>query len=782
MASLDYAGGLTDRGKRVVSTSSSNPGAETTKEVKETIAYFIHHAVAKGITPSEKTETGKVLNKFRQAFRKFMGYFLSETDSITGQDIVDMAYGAAFLELGSQFAGADTRTSLVEQRKLTKEQESGVAFNNALIEIDRKKQRVGRFRSIEAVNTMRQNAEIDLVLKEINRRKNSDKDNSVDMDFTRNFEKKDYWSDRIDAFIAKRLPKNDKGHYITDNYIPLLADWKKFQDERATLEKNLRKGLRKTANERIKDAAEHEARMNDPDGSLNVDLDYSMNTQEKEENKQEVATIRIWIRDHWGETAAQIWTDFTNIFQGGANSTKFLHQFINDVKDVMPGAKKWHDAILMLEKTRNEIKQTVDDIAIRAREMSEKNLIRVNEKSTVEQLWGYNPYKKTDPRYKKVKIDPEMQKIFESLNKEQKQLAVDVFAHGDLMLKRKRDIARAFGVSDNFFGVSGLEGPYAPLRRFGNYVAEFKSQAYLDAEAALEDKPNENNRNALEKLKADSKEYEVSFHGSMGKAEAYVDTNKKRFAYAEASEKTKINSESNSPDYQVLSKVLAGLRASDFGKDTAEYKAIKEMIENMYFDTLSEDNARRSQAKRKSIAGYETNMMRSFLANATAEANLIANMEHGTDVNVALLEARKEKNKPGNKAKLSRVYNLMVSHYASNLNQRPTPIQDRVAALNTVYMLTSSIGYHITNATQPIMVTIPKLVGDFGATNYGKTMKLYWQGLSMARDVVTFNAKNFKFQTAIDIDKAPLKYQPLLKELQLRQLLDVGIEQDLAEL
>ena len=173
-----------------------------------------------------------------------------------------------------------------------------MAFNNALIEIDRKKQRVGRFRSIEAVNTMRQNAEIDLVLKEINRRKNSDKDNSVDMDFTRNFEKKDYWSDRIDAFIAKRLPKNDKGHYITDNYIPLLADWKKFQDERATLEKNLRKGLRKTANERIKDAAEHEARMNDPDGSLNVDLDYSMNTQEKEENKQEVATIRIWIRDH----------------------------------------------------------------------------------------------------------------------------------------------------------------------------------------------------------------------------------------------------------------------------------------------------------------------------------------------------------------------------------------------------------------------------------------------------------------------------------------------------
>ena len=42
--------------------------------------------------------------------------------------------------------------------------------------------------------------------------------------------------------------------------------------------------------------------------------------------------------------------------------------------------------------------------------------------------------------------------------------------------------------------------------------------------------------------------------------------------------------------------------------------------------------------------------------------------------------------------------------------------------------------------------------------------------------------KTLKFQTKIDISKAPKKYQALLEELQLRQLLDVGVEQDIAEM
>ena len=42
-----------------------------------------------------------------------------------------------------------------------------------------------------------------------------------------------------------------------------------------------------------------------------------------------------------------------------------------------------------------------------------------------------------------------------------------------------------------------------------------------------------------------------------------------------------------------------------------------------------------------------------------------------------------------------------------------TPIQDRLAAANSVYMLLTSVGYHVANSTQPTMVTAPRVAGDF---------------------------------------------------------------------
>ena len=600
------------------------------------------------------------------------------------------------------------------------------------------------------------------------------------------------WDDKIDLFVSRNFPKNEKGKYIPDAYLS-PAEYSAFQKEQWGKEKKFRAGLEAKAKQYIDDAVKHEKAMYDPDDA-GIETDESVRREETKRVKKEAREARDWVADKTNPTITQVFTDATNLFQMAADKTKFLHQFINEVKDIMPSAKKWHDNVLAAEKTRNAIKQMVDDIGILARDMSLDRLKKVNqfiEKSTVEQLWGYNPYDDEDSRQEKVVIDTEMKSLFSGLDSGQQHLVRKVFAHGDKMLARKRKIALAFGVEARFFGVSGLEGPYAPLRRFGNYVTEFKSQKLLDAEAKLREQNNITNRSEVAKRKAQARDYEIRFHPTMGKARRYADENGKKFAYAEASPKTKIVIEGRSPDYKVLQKVLANLNALAFTEgstteDKRAYEAVKGMVNDMYFETLDEESARRSQAKRKGLAGYEGNMMRSFISNATAEANLIANMEHGTEINTSLLKAQQESSKQGARGHLGRVYNMLVSHYAANLSGKQTPIQDRLAALNTVYMLTSSIGYHVTNATQPMMVTIPKLVGDFGAGNYGKALKLYAQGMLIASDIVEFNWKTLKLQTKIDIrpDHIPkkyLKYQPLLEELQLRQLLDVGIEQDLAE-
>ena len=73
------------------------------------------------------------------------------------------------------------------------------------------------------------------------------------------------------------------------------------------------------------------------------------------------------------------------------------------------------------------------------------------------------------------------------MTEEQQSIIKDVFAHGEAMLARKRAIAEVIfgkGAPDKFFGTSGLTGPYAPLRRFGNFISEFKSQELLVLEEA----------------------------------------------------------------------------------------------------------------------------------------------------------------------------------------------------------------------------------------------------------------------------------------------------------
>jgi len=722
---------------------------ETTGEVPadvataETLAFFVEIGVEIGVRPdglwsfNAAPEASMILQKFKQAFRKFLGFVKGDLIDITAHDIIDMAYGAARIEL-----------------------ETGL-------------RRPGK-KMVQDIRMVTQRAIMT-------------------------------WDDKIDAFVARRFPKNERGKYIHTSYLS-KEEYIKFQKEQWAAEKKLRAGLKAEVAKRQRDAAKHEQSMQDPDS---VTTNRAIAPEEKKQSDIEANETRDWIRNKWGITATKIWDSLAELWRGGANSTKFLHQFINQVKKMMPAAKEWHRHILLSEKTRNEIKEVVDRIVVHARDMSEARLNKVNlflAKSTIDQKWGYNPYEEGDPRFEKVVVDKKMRIAFNKLDKKQKDLVQEIFKHGIIMRARKQEIAeRIFGKSDKFkrakeefFGASGLDGPYAPLRRFGSHVVELKSQELLDAEAVFAEKDSQINRDKMMVLKRQKKHYELSFHDSIANAKAKADANKGKFAYAVVSDKAKTITEGRAVDYNVLQKVLASLGAVDHNGEpildpkSREYKAVVDMVNNMYLESLEDENARRSQVKREGFHGYEGNMVRSFVSHATAEANLIANMEHGKDINIALIEAKKSikkdadgKLRDGNTITyLSKVYNMLVSHYSANLNSKPTPYQDRLAAMNTVYMLTSSIGYHITNATQPMMVTIPKLVGDFGVGNYTKALKLYYEGLKIASEVVTFNWKTLKLQTQIDLDnlsKEHKKYEPLLRELQLRQLLDVGMEQDLAE-
>ena len=468
--------------------------------------------------------------------------------------------------------------------------------------------------------------------------------------------------------------------------------------------------------------------------------------------------------------------NFAALAKTAVKELKFLHSFIRDVRDRMPSADKWYNFILESEKTRNEILQKVENIAVQAREMGDQQMKEVNKfiaDSTLYQKWGYQPSWITDPNFK---ADPIMERRWKKLNADQRKVVEQVFQHGEDMRQLKADLAKKMGLT-KLFGKSEMQGPYAPLKRFGDYVVVLKSDQLKAAEDALKKDNSKANRDAVEKLKAQQIHYVVKFFDTMGSANQFRDANLANYpASPEARTRDQNEDMRDLQGAEVLSKAIGQLTAVD-GLDPKAKDAFKKLLEEMYFQTMQERDARQSGRKRMSYAGFEENMIRSFLSHAHSEANMIAHMTHGAEINSALAEAKKEARESGSE-ELNLIHQKMVTHYVKNMTPRTglwKSIEDRATAVTTVWMLTSSVGYHIQNATQT-MIALGKLVEIASAP---ATYKALGRGYAQARNVVSYDFKNL--QTVVDVAKADPKYRKLLEELNLRQLLDVGIEQDLNE-
>ena len=202
-----------------------------------------------------------------------------------------------------------------------------------------------------------------------------------------------------------------------------------------------------------------------------------------------------YVRKHYGDGAAEALTNFTNVTKKPIEATKNLDRLVRDNEGKMPSARKWYDFMLAAEATRNEVLALVESVINQARHFNMERKELINDfigSSTFYQKWGYDP-QWTDRKTGKpvqVKIDPVMKKKYDRLSAEEQQLVRDVFAHGRTMQNMMQEIAENLGVSKFFKFDTKLEGPYAPLKRFGKYVGELKSQALLDAEKDLKRQPD----------------------------------------------------------------------------------------------------------------------------------------------------------------------------------------------------------------------------------------------------------------------------------------------------
>lgn len=471
-----------------------------------------------------------------------------------------------------------------------------------------------------------------------------------------------------------------------------------------------------------------------------------------------------YIRKVAGRSGVQLKTNLQHQAKKLVRSMAFLHDLVDEYKGAMPAVADWYNAIQSTMARKRQLEADAELIAADALKLK-NGTDKVNAfiaDATTSQKWWKDVERQKDGNTVKVEADPELKNRFRQLEPEERKIVEAVFAHGDKMLEIKYQLLKDLGLDGVTLGTGKLTGPYAPLKRFGNYVTVLKSQALVDAEMA-------ENAVKAEELKKDPANYVVSFFDTLGQARMFAEDHSGKYAFTDYGEKQVRLGEDLPTHNATLKRILDTIKVQNL-PDEARV-GMENLIREMYIQSLDEHHAATHGLTRKNTAGYETDMLRSFLSHARAEANFLAHLEYGGKVNNAFYEMqRQSRDRPGGKVVHRDALATLTRHYAENLNYKETPIQDRLMAFTSAWQLLTSLGYHVANATQPVMTTVPRLASDFN--DYAGAWKAVMDGYQTVKKTGVWGN--------IELDK--VSDGGLRKALQRAAdlgVLDVGMDEDL---
>lgn len=474
---------------------------------------------------------------------------------------------------------------------------------------------------------------------------------------------------------------------------------------------------------------------------------------------------------YMGVAGQKVVADVAHVATRLIGSMEFLHAAVTRIAPHMPSARRWHDALMAKEAFKGELERHAEVVARLADKLGNTGRDNVNRfvaEATVAQKWWAQPSWLDRP----VAVDPAMKGAFDQLTPQEQGVANAIFEHGETVRKTRDTVLKELGADGMFAQRSALEGPYAPLKRFGGFVATLKSQALLDAERALKQDPSKANAQAVAAMHSSPKDYVMSTFDTPGQAHQFVKENRGAFAYADASTQLVHTDDRVTMPAQVLSRVMSAVGVNpDLPAESR--RAMEDTVRAMWLTTLDEASARQSGQKRMNVAGYDKDMIKSFLADARAQAAYIANMKHGGNINHAFYSMKNEIAHPVTGARVGADdFNMLAAHQADSLKYNPTPIQDGVTALTSAWQLATSLSYHLANFTQTVMVTLPKLAADFGAGNYAEAWGHVLDGYKTMHSITS----------GLGTDLSLIKDKGLRSALEVaanRQLLDVGMTEDL---
>ncbi len=407
--------------------------------------------------------------------------------------------------------------------------------------------------------------------------------------------------------------------------------------------------------------------------------------------------------------------------------------------------------------------------------------------------WGYGKYR-----------DAKMGAAFDKLGPKAQQFVKDVFAHGDAMLSNKKRIVLNATNSEYDAMIKAAQDdgdtqteaklkaekaatlkrfqtlfriregvPYAPIKRTGAYVVIGESDAYKAAKA-------KNDTATVKKLESDPDQYHVSFVDTKWQARNLSDNLAEQgvFASPQIVKRSESFDEAFSGEAMLpaLTKMRAAVdrRAQDAnGKKDPSAGKLLNIINQLYLEALAEGSARKSEMRRRGVAG-EVDMLQSFTQQGRADANFLASVEYEPKIQDALQQMRNQ-SRTGDRERKSEIFDELTKRYADSLEPKNNPFINGLTNMASKFFLASSPGYYLQNLTQPFMMSLPAMAGRHDYTKAAAELaKAYTELGPLFKDVKLFDQQ-------FDFSKVPADVRAAINDLVNQGKIDIGLATEINE-
>jgi hypothetical protein len=492
--------------------------------------------------------------------------------------------------------------------------------------------------------------------------------------------------------------------------------------------------------------------------------------------------------------------------------------FTEDLADIasklLPSAKKYvtlskeRDAIkTKFERQVDKVLQMYDKLPESVKGIGENSVNKLIKDFTMSGKWGYNPgWIKGG-----VTLDPELKARFEAMPVEAQNLIKAVFTHGQNTLltmqksvteninseydaliadakkagdkKEEAELTKKKAAALTDYSTlmrTNSKTPYAPLKRFGDYVVVGYSQQYLENEILANSKTATPDvvaeaKKKIRELEKNENHYFVQFAETRGEAKAIARTEEKNYALVDSFEKDQSNSYGRR-DVQNMFYRLRNMveESKDSNLIDASEKAMNRLLADLHLTLLSEQSARQSERRKRKIAGAEDDMMRSFATQGRATANFIASLANTGSIYDVLREMKQEADARGGtstREERRRYYNEFMKRQFMGMEYNPSPYVDKALSVTSMWMLLTNPAYYLQNMTQPFMMSLPSIGAKHGYTKSWKEFtKAYQEIFSVIKDGGLDEST---------YGKLPADVRSVVEELVNRGRIDISLEQDL---